>query len=134
MRARLAGLASVVLLALACTNTQTPTTITVRVDVPTGPPVMAAFLGVTLSPLGDGGTSFLYDTSIHPTLDAGGRTFVVILPDGAGQTLDVTVEALAALPGDDAGPTAPLGRGEASVTTVPHQDVEVTVHLSPPTM
>jgi hypothetical protein len=134
MKLTLGALASVLLLALACANTQSPTTITVRVDVPTGPPVTAAFLGVTLSPLGDGGTSFLYDTSSHPTLDAAGRTFVVILPDGGGQTLDVVVEALAALPGDDAGPPAPLGRGEASVTTVSHQDVEVTVHLSPPTM
>jgi hypothetical protein len=132
MRTKLGALA---VLALACANTQPPTTITVRVDVPTGPPVTAAFLGVTLSPFGDGGASFLYDTSSHPTLDAGGRTFVIILPDGGGETFEVAVEALAALPDDDAGSaTAPLGRGEASVTTVPHQDVEVTVHLSPPTM
>jgi hypothetical protein len=101
----------------------------VRVDVPTGPPVTAAFLGLTLAPLGDGGTSFLYDISSTPTLDGGGRTLVIILPDNRSQTLDVAVEALAA--GADGGlTTSPLARGEASVTTVPHQDVEVTVHLS----
>ena len=82
-----AALVGLALFALACTNTQPPTTITVRVDVPTGPPVTAAFLGVTLSPFGDGGASFLYDTSSHPTLDAGGHTFVVILRDNASQTL-----------------------------------------------
>jgi hypothetical protein len=125
-RAAIAGI-----LALAGACNRSPTTITVRVDVPTGPPITAAFLGVTLTPLGDGGARFLYDISSHPTLDSGGRTLVVIMPDAYERTLEVTVDALAATGDDDGGPApVPLRSGEASVMTVSYRNVDVSVHLS----
>jgi hypothetical protein len=132
MRA-LARAAFLGILALAGACNPSPTTITVRVDVPTGPPVMAAFLGVTLTPLGDGGARFIYDISSHPTLDSAGRTLVVIMPDAYERTLEVTVDALAATDAgvDDGGPTAvPLRSGAATVMTVSYRNVDVTVHLS----
>jgi hypothetical protein len=129
VRLRAAWLGAVVW-AAACN--QAPTTITVRVDVPTGPPVMAAFLGVTLTPFGDGGARFYYDVSSDPTIDSGGHTLVVILPDDRAETLNVEVDALGAMELDGGPAPSPLASGAASVTTVPYRTVAVTVHLAPP--
>jgi hypothetical protein len=111
----------------ACSSS--PTTITARVEVPTGPPVTAAFLGVTLTAFGDGAARFFYDVSSDPLIDSGGHTLVIILGDDRAESLDVDVDALAATEVDGGPAPAALASGSASVTTVPHQTVDVTVQL-----
>lgn len=110
-----------------------PTTLTVTVDVPTGPPIMATYLDVTLPQLGDGGTVLVYDLR-DMAIDASGTTLVVILAaPPPPEPVIVTVGARAVLGPPDGGVPAfaSRGSGQASVVIANGDNTNVTVHLVP---
>ena len=110
------------------------TTLTLRVDVPAGPPITADFLGVMLTPFGDGKAELIYELPEDRPLDDRVQTLVVILASVPPGSVDIVVDARRLVLDADGGPpvSVSLATGAASATFVRDRNTDVTVHLAPP--